>query len=264
MRGFRIPFRRIYGDITLAKKKIYAVVEGHLPGLYDSWTGTGGAEEQVRGYPGAVYKGFATEAEAMAWLNEVADGVPAFKTKGTAKRPKRKERPDVAAYSKQQEEALAAGKVVVYTDGGCEGNPGIGGYAAVILSSAARRELSGGYSYTTNNRMELMACIQGLNSIDPGISAILFSDSSYVVNGIEKGWAERWRRNGWRRRVEKELVPVKNADLWAQLLDLCDSHLVEFMKVKGHAGIPENERCDQLSTEVMRRKDLPSDEGFSG
>ena len=247
----------------MARKKIYAVVEGHLPGLYDFWTGPAGAEEQVRGYPGAVYKGFATEAEALAWLNDVTDGAPAFETKGTTKQPKEKERPDIAAYRKRQEEALAAGKVVIYTDGGCEGNPGTGGYAAVILSSAVRRELSGGYSYTTNNRMELMACIHSLRSIDPGISAVLFSDSSYVVNGIEKGWAERWRRNGWRRWEEKELVSAKNADLWAQLLDLCDCHRVEFMKVKGHAGIPENERCDQLSTAMMQRKDLPSDDGFS-
>ena len=247
----------------MAKKKIYAVVNGHASGLYDTWNGPDGAEEQVRGFPGAVYKGFPTEAEALEWFNNVANGVPAFESKEPSKQPKVKKKPDIEGYIKHQEEALAAGKIVIYTDGGCEGNPGIGGYGAVILRFAARQEVSGGYSHTTNNRMELMACIRSLQMLDPGISVVLFSDSSYVVNGIEKGWAVRWRRNGWQRWEEKELVPAKNADLWAQLLDLCERHDVAFEKVKGHAGVPENERCDQLSTEMMQRTDLPVDEGFT-
>ena len=249
----------------MPKKKIYAVATGRKPGLYETWGGPDGAEEQVKGFPGAVYKSFPTSAEATTWFNAVAGGAPPYVSQKrqtpTSKRNIQNDSP-LNAYDLRQIEALKAGKTVIYTDGGCEGNPGKGGYGLVIINPQKRQELSGGYARTTNNRMELMACIVGLRNLDPGVSVVLFSDSSYVVNGIEKGWAVRWRRNGWMRRQDQELVPAKNADLWRQLLDLCDRYDVEFMKVKGHAGVPENERCDELSTEMIQRKDLPADTGY--
>ena len=119
--------------------------------------------------------------------------------------------------------------------------------------------MSGGYRLTTNNRMELMACIAALENISPKSSVIMFSDSKYVVDAIEKGWAKRWRANDWmRNRTE----PAKNADLWKRLLELCEHNSVEFKWVKGHADNKGNERCDQLVKEAAKRKDLSVDEEF--
>jgi ribonuclease HI len=146
--------------------------------------------------------------------------------------------------------------VKIYTDGACKGNPGPGGYGVVLLSGARRKELSGGFRKTTNNRMELLACIEGLRSLKRPCDVELTSDSSYVVNAVEKGWAKRWRSNGWKLSPSK---PAKNSDLWKQLLDLCAEHTVKFHWVKGHAGHPENERCDVLAVEACLLKDLPAD-----
>ncbi len=252
----------------MAKKKVYAVVNGRAPGMFKTWSGPGGAEEQVRGFAGAVYKGFGSESEAREWFNKVAaGGVPHdLRSAGIGKR-KKTAAPNAAGHDKiltRQKNALEAGRTVVYTDGGCEGNPGVGGYGIVIMHGEDRQELSGGFRHTTNNRMELMACIVSLEAIEEGTSVALFSDSAYTINGIEKGWAVRWRSNGWQRRERNQLVPAKNADLWSRLLDLCDTHSVTFEKVKGHAGVPENERCDELSTEMMQKEDLSEDTGFDG
>lgn len=145
-----------------------------------------------------------------------------------------------------------AGKMQVklFTDGASRGNPGPGGYGAVLqfTDSAGKlheRELSQGYELTTNNRMELLAAIVGLEALKRPCSVTLYSDSQYVVNAFNQHWVEGWLKRGW-KNAKKE--PVKNADLWKRLLAAKEPHDVKFVWVKGHAGHPENERCDQLAT----------------
>ena len=150
-------------------------------------------------------------------------------------------------------------QVTIYTDGACTGNPGPGGYGVVLIYGEHRRELSGGYRRTTNNRMELMGPIKGLEALNQECRVTLHSDSQYVVEGIEKGWAKRWRGNDWMRNKREQAV---NPDLWSKLLDLCETHEVEFRWVRGHAGDPENERCDQLAVQAAHKKGLPADEGY--
>jgi len=149
--------------------------------------------------------------------------------------------------------------IEIYTDGACKGNPGAGGYGVVLVSGDRNRELSGGFRKTTNNRMELLACIEGLRSLKRPCKVVLTSDSKYVVNAMVKGWAKKWRSKGWRLSPSK---PAKNPDLWAQLLDLCDEHRVEFKWVKGHNDHPQNERCDELAVVASAGKELPPDTGF--
>ncbi len=149
--------------------------------------------------------------------------------------------------------------IQIYTDGACKGNPGPGGYGVVLLAGERTRELSGGFRKTTNNRMELLACIEGLRSLKRPSSVVLTSDSKYVVNAMVKGWAKKWRSRGWKLSPSK---PAKNPDLWAQLLDLCSEHKVEFKWVKGHNEHPENERCDELAVAASEGRELPVDEAF--
>jgi ribonuclease HI len=151
-------------------------------------------------------------------------------------------------------------EVVLYTDGACSGNPGPGGFGVVLLYGEHRKELCGGYRRTTNNRMELLAVIRGLEALKGRCGVTLYSDSKYVLDALTKGWARRWRANGWRRNKKGE--PAVNPDLWTRLLDLCDGHEMRYQWVKGHAGDPENERCDELSTEALARPDLPADEQY--
>lgn len=151
-------------------------------------------------------------------------------------------------------------EVTLYTDGACSGNPGPGGFGVVLLSGGHRKELCGGYRRTTNNRMELLAVIKGLEALKERCSVTLYSDSKYVVDALVKGWARRWRANSWRRNRKGELAV--NPDLWTRLLDLCDGHEMRYQWVKGHAGDPENERCDKLSTEALTRPNLPVDEQY--
>ena len=150
-------------------------------------------------------------------------------------------------------------QVTIHTDGACIGNPGRGGYGVVLQFGEQRKELSGGYRLTTNNRMELMGPIKALQTLKQSYVVILYSDSRYVVDAIEKGWVERWRAKGWMRNKKDRAV---NPDLWECLLNLCSEHEVEFRWVRGHAGNPDNERCDQLATQAARRKDLPIDGGY--
>ena len=135
-------------------------------------------------------------------------------------------------------------KVFMFTDGACSGNPGPGGWGTILRYGNAEKELSGGEPQTTNNRMELTAVINGLAALKEPCDVTIQSDSRYVVDGIEKGWARSWKRNGWRKADKK---PALNADLWEKLLTLLDIHTVNFIWIKGHAGHPENERCDQLA-----------------
>ena len=135
-------------------------------------------------------------------------------------------------------------KVEIFTDGACSGNPGPGGYGVVLRYNGAEKELSGGEAMTTNNRMELTAAIEGLKALKERCSVTLYSDSKYLVDAINCGWALKWRENGWMRTKRDA---AQNSDLWEKLLELLETHEVEFVWVKGHAGHPENERCDHLA-----------------
>jgi ribonuclease HI len=149
--------------------------------------------------------------------------------------------------------------VTIYTDGGCLGNPGPGGYGAVLIYGTKRKELSGGFRRTTNNRMELMAAIRGLEALKHPCRVTLYSDSEYVVNAMKQGWARRWRDNGWRRNKKDKAV---NPDLWERLLQLCEIHQVSFQWVRGHAGTPENERCDEMAQDAARGEHLDVDQHY--
>ncbi len=139
--------------------------------------------------------------------------------------------------------------VEIYTDGACSGNPGPGGWGVVMRYGAHEKELSGGEELTTNNRMELTAAIEGLKALKEPCHVKLVTDSKYLADGIEKGWARSWQKNGWRKADKK---PALNPDLWEQILGLLEIHSVEIVWVKGHAGHPENERCDALAVEFYK------------
>lgn len=139
-------------------------------------------------------------------------------------------------------------EVEIYTDGACSGNPGPGGYGVILKYKGQVKEISGGEPQTTNNRMELMGVITGLNALKEPCVVMLYSDSKYIIDAINKGWAKKWRANNWIKSDKKKAL---NIDLWEQLLDLLDKHEVTFNWVKGHAGHIENERCDELA--VMQR-----------
>lgn len=134
--------------------------------------------------------------------------------------------------------------VEMFTDGACSGNPGPGGWGAILRYNGREKELSGGEELTTNNRMELTAVIEGLDALKEPCRVLLTTDSRYVADGIGKGWAESWRKNGWRKSDKK---PALNPDLWDRLLNLVEKHSLEINWVKGHEGHPENERCDRLA-----------------
>ena len=149
--------------------------------------------------------------------------------------------------------------VTVYTDGACIGNPGPGGYGAILLYQGHRKELSGGYRKTTNNRMEIMAAIVGLGALKEQCKVTLYSDSEYLVKAMSRGWAQKWRANGWKRNRRAKVL---NPDLWERLLQLCEYHEVQFGWVKGHAGTPENTRCDELAMQAAQQPNLPGDDGY--
>ncbi len=149
--------------------------------------------------------------------------------------------------------------VIAYTDGSALGNPGPGGYGAILQHGNHEKELSGGFRRTTNNRMELLAAIEALKALKEPCHVTLHTDSQYLVNAMTKGWAQRWRRNGWMRNKKE---PALNPDLWTELLDLCEVHDVDFVWVRGHAGDPRNERCDALAKQAAELPDLPRDIGY--
>lgn len=216
----------------MPSKKFYAVRRGHKTGIFTEWFGPGGAQLQIKGFPGAVYRGFPTHLEAKAFLEAA---------------------PQPSQTSLFEDEA----HVVIYTDGGAIGNPGPGGYGVVILPpQGKRKELSGGYRLTTNNRMELMAAIVALEYLDDRLPIILHSDSRYMVDAINKKWAYSWKKGGWKKA---DGHPAKNPDLWERLLNRLESLQVMFRWVKGHAGDEWNERCDQLAGQAMAQSNLPAD-----
>lgn len=141
-------------------------------------------------------------------------------------------------------------KVQLYTDGACSGNPGPGGYGAILRCGGYEKEICGGEANTTNNRMELMAVIAGLEALNRSCDVTIYSDSKYFVDAVEKGWAKTWRAKGW---VKGDKTKAKNPDLWERLLDLLDNHKITLVWLKGHAGHPENERCDQMAVEQSKK-----------
>ena len=145
-------------------------------------------------------------------------------------------------------------QVEIYTDGACRGNPGPGGWGAILVYRGVEKELSGGEEHTTNNRMELSAVIAALSALKERCAVTLTTDSRYVTEAINNGWATGWKANGWRKA---DRSPALNVDLWEKLLDLLSYHQVTFVWVKGHAGHPQNERCDKLATAYADRFPTP-------
>ena len=140
--------------------------------------------------------------------------------------------------------------VTLYTDGACSGNPGPGGWGAILEFNGIEKELSGGEAMTTNNRMELTAVIKGLQALKEPCNVELYSDSKYVIDALEKGWAWGWRKKGW---IKSDKKPALNPDLWERLLQLCDYHKVNLHWVKGHATNPYNNRCDELAVAESKK-----------
>ena len=140
--------------------------------------------------------------------------------------------------------------IQLFTDGACSGNPGPGGWGVVLRWKDVEKELSGGEANTTNKRMELMAVIAGLSALKEPCEVYLTSDSKYVIDGLSKGWAKGWRARGWKKSDGK---PALNPELWARLLELCEKHTLHYNWIKGHAGHPENERCDRLAVEQSKK-----------
>lgn len=240
------------------KKSIYVVINGRKPGIYSKWFGVGETAEQVEGFNEAIYKGFYTREEALNWLKE-------FPPETLLKLA-----PNLIEYLDEKDdtsptlaetiaEVLKSEKVVMFTDGSANANSGEGGYGVILKYKESVKELSGGFRKTTNNRMEIIACIEGLRALKKKSDVVVFSDSQYVVNSISKGWAKKWQAQNWMRNDKER---AENPDLWAQLLELCNQHNVEFQWVKGHNGTKENERCDQLALEAAQKRNLPADEGF--
>ena len=208
-------------------KKFYAVKRGRKTGLYTVWAE---CAAQVKGFQGAVYKGFMTEEEARAWLG----GADA-----------RTEQPRAAA--EMAAPSAPDADYIIHTDGSCLRNPGgAGGWAAVIETAAtgAVEEKSGGDPETTNNRMELTAALMALSAVPEGARVALYTDSQYLKNAFTKFWLPAWKKRGW-KKADGE--PVLNQDLWVQLDAAFAARQVQFHWVKGHAGNPRNERCDVLA-----------------
>jgi ribonuclease HI len=239
--------------VSNQRKQYYAVRNGRKPGIYRTWEE---CKAQVDGYAKAQYKGFTSLEEAEAYLgyaqtNKPGAGEPAdakpFNPPGAAKKKRGTGYSgDEAGAREMLETSDGLKHVVIYTDGACLGNPGPGGYGIVLLHGKDRKEFSRGFRMTTNNRMEMLACIVGLQELESPCAVTLYSDSQYVINSMTKGWALRWKKNKWKRNGED----VPNADLWEKMLALCDKHKVGFNWVRGHAGNKENERCDQLARQA--------------
>jgi ribonuclease HI len=238
------------------RKNFYAVRNGRTPGIYRSWEE---CKEQVEGYANAEFKGFATRQEAEDFMG----GTVALKPKKfEIPRPLEIFGGPVKSSARAMETNNREGKVIIYTDGACTGNPGPGGYGVVLLRGDQRTELSAGFRRTTNNRMEILGCIEGLKALETPSDVALYSDSQYVVNAMRQSWAVNWRKRGWNRIQNGVLVPAANADLWETMLELCERHRVDFRWVRGHDGNVENERCDELARAAAASPSLGVDAGY--
>jgi ribonuclease HI len=248
--------------VSKNKKQYYAVRIGREPGIYRTWDE---CKAQVDGYAKAQYKGFGSLEEAEEYMGFVNTNKPDARKPSSAEpfnppgAPKKKRGTGYSEDETRALEMLETGDrlkhVVIYTDGACLGNPGPGGYGVVLLHGKDREEFSRGFRLTTNNRMEMLACIVGLQTLTEPYAVTLYSDSQYVINSMTKGWAKRWKKNKWKRNGEN----VPNADLWEKMLDLCDKHKVKFNWVRGHSGNKENERCDQLARQAALGFDMSID-----
>ena len=222
-------------------KKFYAVKRGRKTGIFTVWAE---CSAQVQGFQGAVYKGFMTEAEARDWLGGAGNSAVVNTVKcGTA--AKKSSAPTV--------DAPVDADYIIHTDGSCLRNPGgTGGWAAVIeaVATGVVTEKSGGDPATTNNRMELTAALEAMNAVPEGARVALYTDSQYLKNAFTKFWLPAWKKRGW-KKADGE--PVLNQDLWMQLDAAFAARRVQFHWVKGHAGNPRNERCDELARSEAER-----------
>jgi len=238
-------------------KSIYLVLKGQQPGIYTQWEGPQGAKAQVEGVRGAIYKGFYTAKEACNWLkSQTHQPLPPTLQQWLVEQESTGTDNDMDSLVKNH---LHNHGIVIFTDGSSLGNPGPGGYAAVILTSQTRRELSGGFRFTTNNRMELMACIAALESLQPPAQVLVITDSAYVYRPTTEGWLLRWANTNWKRR---DGTTIENVDLWQRLYRLCQIFRVEFHWIKGHNATVENERCDRLALNAAHLPSLPEDPGY--
>jgi len=232
----------IKGIKILMAQKFYAVAKGIKPGIYNSWAE---AKIQIDGFSGAIFKSFASMAEAKDWIEKNSD-------KKILSNKKESHSTDTHSHKSDE--------IIIYTDGGSSCNPGPGGYGIVMIYKETIKEISGGFRLTTNNRMELMGVIVALRTLKQRDHKVtIYTDSSYVVNGITKGWAKSWRKNNWIKSDKQKAV---NSDLWGPLLDLIEPLNINFIWVKGHAGNKYNERCDELAVSAAKGKDLPVDKGY--
>ena len=158
-------------------------------------------------------------------------------------------------------EWLSGGSLEVWTDGACLGNPGPGGYGIIFKCNGQIKAKSGGFRLTTNNRMEIMGAIVALEALKKKGTAVIYSDSKYLVDAMMKGWAKKWKANNWKRNKKDKAI---NPDLWNRLLELCETHTVEFRWIKGHDLQTENEWCDQLAESAASQSDLQIDPGYKG
>ncbi|MCS7248214.1 MAG: ribonuclease HI [Anaerolineales bacterium] len=243
------------------QKLLYLVLRGRKPGVYLAWEGLEGAKLQVDGFANALYRGFYTTEEAVHWLKAQTERpLPESLQEWLAKQEEALASSSSPSLRSKIENHLRSGGTVIFTDGCALGNPGPGGYAAVILRDSAREELSGGFRSTTNNRMELYACIAALEHLQPPAQVLLITDSAYVFRATTEGWLQNWATNGWKRRDGKT---IQNLDLWQRFHRLCQVFSVEFHWIKGHNATAENERCDHLALSSAQQSELPEDPGYS-
>ena len=242
--------------MTKARKQYYVVVHGRQPGFYTEWLGENGASKQVEGFTDAIYKGFYNKEDASQWLREFSEETLQTYAPNLL---------DLVDYTVPIQvvdgdvELLKEDKVVIHTDGCALGNPGPGGYAVILRYKDRQKEISGGVQETTNNRMELMACIEGLRALKQKSTVVVFSDSKYLVDSINNKWIYKWRNEHW---VKSRNRKVLNADLWKTLLDLIGQHEIEFRWIRGHNIDKSNQRCDFLAREVADKSNLSVDTGF--
>jgi len=235
-------------------KKVYAVYQGHQPGIFDSWEA---ASLQVKGYKGALYKSFPSQESAIEWLRECILGAKEPVSQNLVNLVK--SQIDKGLIISNSSLSNPDGKIVIHTDGGASPNPGVGGYGVVMQKGTRRKELSAGYVLTTNNRMEMMAVIVALKALNEPSEVEVHTDSKYVVDSITKRWVYGWKKRGWKKSDGKR---PENVDLWQELLVLVKKHEVDFRWVKGHAGNIENERCDTLVGEARKMDNLLVDTGY--
>ncbi len=235
---------KMNGTLRHSTKSYYVVIKGRKPGVYTDWLL---AKEQIYKFPGSVYRKFQSISEGRAWAKTyimLKSGI------GNSKEVPSKTHNKKKSKKKRKYNTLQPiGEIKVYTDGACI-NPGRGGYSTVIIYPGGdHQEFFGGYVKTTNNRMEIMGCICAMRKLQGEERTItLFSDSKYVVYGMTKGWAKRWKSKGW---IKSDGEPTFNSDLWEEMLSLSRELRISFQWVKGHNGDTMNERCDFLAKKAL-------------